>query len=176
MSDHGELLGDHGLIVKGCRFFEGLVRVPLIFSWPARIERGIASEALVETIDVPVTLLDAAGLPVPESMQGRSLLPLLTGQRDAQVHRPHVICEYFDAMGGHADHTHGTMVCDGRYKSVVYHGHTIGELYDLQRDPGEFDNLWDDPAHLELKLDRVKYHLDAMMGTIGIGPPRFVNY
>ncbi len=176
MSDHGELLGDHGLILKGCRFFEGLVRVPLIFSWPARILRGVASEALVETIDVPVTLLEAAGLPVPESMQGRSLLPLLTGARDAQLHRPHVVCEYFDAMGGHPDHSHGTMVCDGRYKSVVYHGHKIGELYDLERDPGEFDNLWDDPACQALKLDRVKYHLDAMMGTIGIGPPRFANY
>ena len=55
-------------------------------------------------------------------------------------------------------------------------GHAIGELYDLERDPGEFDNLWDDPAHRDLKLDRVKYHLDAMMGTIGIGPPRFANY
>jgi arylsulfatase A-like enzyme len=176
MSDHGELLGDHGLILKGCRFFEGLVRVPLIFSWPDGIERGLVSNALVETIDVAPTLLEAAGLPVPESMQGRSLLSLLTGRSDPDTHRPHVISEYFDAMGGHPDHTHGSMVCDGRYKSVVYHGHAIGELYDLERDPGEFDNLWNDPAHRELQYDRVKYHLDAMMGTIGIGPPRFVNY
>jgi arylsulfatase len=176
MSDHGELLGDHGLILKGCRFFEGLVRVPLIFSWPEGFERGLASNALVETIDVAPTLLDAAGLPIPESMQGRSLVPLLNGQRDLHTHRPHVISEYFDAMGGHPDHTHGSMVCDGRYNSVVYHGHAIGELYDLERDPGEFDNLWGDPAHRELQYERVKYHLDAMMGTIGVGPPRFAHY
>ena len=150
--------------------------MPLVFSWPGHFGRGVASDALVETIDVAPTLLAAAGLPVPASMQGRSLLPLLTGAQDPHVHRPHVVSEYFDAMGGHPDHTHGTMVCDGRHKSVVYHGHEIGELYDLERDPGEFDNLWDDPAQRELKCDRLKYHLDAMMGTIGIGPPRFVNY
>ncbi len=176
MSDHGELLGDHGLILKGCRFFEGLVRVPLVFSWPEGFARGVTSEALVETVDVAPTLLEAAGLPVPPSMQGRSLLPILTGERPPDVHRPHVICEYFDAIGGHPDHTHGTMVCDGRYKTCVYHGHEVGELYDLAADPGEFDNLWDDPAARDLKADRLKYHLDAMMGTIGVGPPRSGNY
>ncbi|MEP7327767.1 MAG: sulfatase-like hydrolase/transferase [Betaproteobacteria bacterium] len=176
MSDHGEMLGDHGLILKGCRFFEGLVHVPLIVSWPEHVMHGVISNALVETIDVAPTLLAAAGLPIPDSMQGRSLLPLLTGQTDPHRHRSHVVCEYFDAMGGHPDHTHGTMVFDGRFKSVVYHGHAIGELYDLEHDPGEFDNLWDQPAHRELWGTRIKYHLDAMMGTIGIGPPRFANY
>jgi hypothetical protein len=104
------------------------------------------------------------------------LLPLLTGAQDPHAHRPHVISEYFDAMGGHADHTHGTMVCDGRYKTAIYHGHAIGELYDLERDPGEFDNLWNDPAYRELQYECVRYHLDAMMATVGIGPPRFVDY
>jgi arylsulfatase A-like enzyme len=55
MSDHGELLGDHGLILKGCRFFEGLVRVPLILSWPGHFDHGVASDALVEAIDVAPT-------------------------------------------------------------------------------------------------------------------------
>ena len=176
MSDHGELLGDHGLILKGCRFFEGLVRVPLIFSWPGHFATGVTSDALVETIDVAPTLLEAAGLAGPESMQGRSLVGLLTQASEQARHKDHVVCEYFDAMGGHADRTHGSMVCDGRYKSVVYHGHRVGELYDLATDPGEFDNLWDRPDQRELQYDRVKYHLDAMMGTISSGPPRFVNY
>jgi arylsulfatase A-like enzyme len=176
MSDHGELLGDHGLILKGCRFFEGLVRVPLIFSWPGHFASGLASDGLVETLDVAPTLLAAAGLPVPEAMQGRSLLPILEGQADPGRHKPHVISEYFDSVGGQPDQTHGTMVCDGRWKSVVYHGHAIGELYDLASDPGEFDNLWDDPAARDLKAERLRYHLDAMMQTISVGPPRFVNY
>jgi arylsulfatase len=176
MSDHGELLGDHGLILKGCRFFDGLVRVPLIFSWPGRFSAGVASEALVETIDVAPTLLDAAGLPVPEPMQGRSLMPILTGQAHPHRHKPHIVSEYYDAIGGLPDHTHASMVFDGRWKSVVYHGHAIGELYDLAEDPGEFENLWDRPEHASQKCDRLKYHLDAMMATISAGPPRRDNY
>ena len=178
MSDHGELLGDHGLILKGCRFFEGLVHVPMILSWPERFRRGLHSDALVESVDIAPTLLEAAGLPVPESMQGRSLMPILTGQADPHVHKTRVVCEFKDAIGGpqHVDHTHGSMVFDGRYKSVVYHGHRIGEIYDLKSDPGEFDNLWDDPAARDLKLDLLRQHLDAMMATVSAGPPRGVAY
>ncbi len=178
MSDHGELLGDHGLILKGCRFFEGLVHIPMIFSWPGRFKQGLQSEALVESVDVAPTLLEAAGLPVPESMQGKSLLALLEGRAEPHQHKQQVISEFKDSIGGpaHADHTHGSMVFNGRYKSVVYHGHQIGELYDLQDDPGEFDNLWDHPAARELKLERLKAHLDAMMATISAGPPRSVAY
>jgi arylsulfatase A-like enzyme len=176
MSDHGELLGDHGLILKGCRFFDGLVRVPLILSWPGRFREGLRSQALVETIDVAPTLLEAAGMEVPESMQGRSLGALLAGDAEPDVHRRHVVSEYFDSMGGHPDRTHGSMVFDGRYKTCVYHGHAIGELYDTEADPGEFDNLWDDPSAGGLKLERLKYHLDAMMATVSPGPPRSVAY
>ena len=70
MSDHGEMLGDHGLVAKGCRFYEGLVRVPLIFSWPGQIESGLVSDALVELIDIAPTLLELAGVPKPARMQG----------------------------------------------------------------------------------------------------------
>ena len=75
-SDHGELLGDHGLIFKGCRFFEGAVRVPLVIAWPAGFARGVVSPALVEEVDLAPTLLEAAGLAVPPYMQGVSLAPI----------------------------------------------------------------------------------------------------
>lgn len=178
MSDHGELLGDHGLILKGCRFFDGLVRIPLIFSWPGELRAGLRSDALVESIDVAPTLLQAAGLEVPGSMQGRSLLPLMRGETDPQHHKAAVISEFKDSIGGpqYGDHSHGSMVFDGRYKSVVYHGHRIGELYDTQADPGEFENLWDDPGARDLKLEQLKLHLDTMMATISAGPERRLAY
>ena len=178
MSDHGEMLGDHGLILKGCRFFDGLVRIPMIFMWPGRFEQGLAAQALVESVDVAPTLLDAAGLPIPESMQGKSLLPILTGQISPDSHKAHVVSHFHASLGGtqHSDQTHASMVFDGRYKSVVYHGHRIGELYDQQRDPGEFESLWDAKDAQDLKLDRIKYHLDALAGTISAGPPRALDY
>jgi len=176
MSDHGEMLGDHGLILKGCRFFDGLVRVPLIMSWPGRFSNGLRSDALVETIDVAPTLMAACGLEVPGSMQGKSLLPLLAGQTDPHWHKSAVVSEYRDAMGGHADHTHASMVFDGRYKSIFYHGHDLAELFDSAEDPQEFENLWLHSDNDALKLKQMRKHMNALMATVDVGPPRFVNY
>lgn len=173
-SDHGELLGDHGLLYKGCRFFEGLVRVPLIWAWPAAFATGIVSDALVELVDLAPTLLDAAGLAVPGAMQGRSLLPILEGRGDPHVHKPHVVSEYHDSMGSTPITTpvHASMYRDRQHKLVVYHGHELGELYDLEADPGEFDNLWSDAGARALKADLLKRHFDAMMATISPGAER----
>ena len=74
-SDHGESLGDHGMLLKGCRFFEGLVRVPLMVSWPDRFAGGTTTSALTELLDLPTTLSEAAGETRPYYDQGRSLLP-----------------------------------------------------------------------------------------------------
>jgi arylsulfatase A-like enzyme len=173
-SDHGELLGDHGLVLKGCRFFDGLVRVPMIWSCPGRFRAGLESDALVELVDIAPTLLEAAGVAQPWQMQGRSLLPLLEGRADPGHHKPYVVSEFWDSIArGHDDHTHGSMVFDGRWKSVVYHGHPIGEIFDHAADPGEFDNLWHDVA---LRAERLKFHLDALAGTIDGGPPRVLDY
>lgn len=170
-SDHGEMLGDHGLIQKGCRFYEGLVRVPLIFSWQGHFENGLKSEGLVELVDKTPTLLELAGLPIPEQMHGRSLLSILRGESDANHHRDFVRCEYYDALD-QRDHTFATMYRDKRYKLVVYHGHQEGELYDLVDDPNEFNNLWYNCDKQELKLDMIKRSFDASMFAMDSGPQR----
>ena len=166
-TDHGESLGDHGLIEKGCRFYEGLVRVPLIFSWPGQVKAGLQSDALVELMDIAPTLLEAAGLDIPEHVQGRSLWPLLTGR--AEQHKDFVRSEYFDAIQA-ADHSRATMYRDRRHKLVVYHGHGLGELYDLDNDPGEFDNLWD--SEKDLRHELVAKSFDATMLAEDLGPTR----
>lgn len=170
-SDHGETLGDHGLIAKGCRFYEGLVRVPLIWSWPERFGQNVRSDALVELTDIAPTLLELAGQPVPDHVQGRSLLPMLTGDAPSDHHRDFVRCEYYDALD-QPDGTFATMYRDERYKLVVYHGHGLGELYDLHADPEEFHNLWDDPAHAARKIDLMQHSFDASMLAMDRGPRR----
>jgi len=175
-SDHGETLGDHGLMWKGCRFYEGLVRVPLIFSWPGRIQAGLKSPALVELLDMTATIAELAGLPRPDYMQGRSLLPILRGEAPADSFRDSVRCEYFDALdssftGGTG--TFATMYRDRRHKLVVYHGHRLGELYDLEQDPWEFNNLWDDPDSQALKNGLIYKSFDAhVMLTTDVGSRR----
>ena len=170
-SDHGEMLGDHGLIQKGCRFYEGLVRVPLIVSWPGHFESGLKSDALVELLDKAPTLLELAGLKVPDRMQGRSLLPILQGEVSKDHHRDFVRCEYYDAIDM-PDGTFATMYRDRSHKLVVYHGHQHGELYDLEADPDEFENLWDEPSSQGLKLDLMKRGYDSSMLAMDRGPRR----
>ncbi len=177
-SDHGELLGDHGLIYKGCRFHEGLTHVPLLVSWPAGGVRGLLSDALVELVDLAPTILDAAGIPVPESMQGESLLPILKGERDPGTHKPYVVSEYHGAIGGNAmpDQSHGAMYFDGRYKVCVYQGHEEGEIYDLAEDPGEFENLWYRKDFTEKKAGLLHRAYSAYLSTSDAGIRRTHPY
>ncbi|MCE2468362.1 MAG: sulfatase-like hydrolase/transferase [Caldilineaceae bacterium] len=148
MSDHGDTLGDHGLWGKGCRFYEGLVRVPLVVSWPGRVREGVVSNALVELTDLVPTLMDVAGLDAPAGLPGRSLWSLLTGRAPAHRHREFVRCDYHGALnlGRGPRRSHGTMIRTAGWKLVLYHGIGLGELFNLEQDPMEFDNRWDDPA------------------------------
>jgi len=170
-SDHGEMLGDHGLLWKGCRFYEALVHVPLIVSWPGHLQAGLRSDALVELTDIVPTLLEALSLPGPANVQGRSLLPILSGQAQADVHRDFVRCEYHDALDRpHA--SHANMILNGQYKLAVYHGQKVGELYDLLEDPHEFANLWDDAGTQECKYALMKLLFDTVMCATDEGQPR----
>lgn len=151
-SDHGEALGDHGLMYKGCRFYEGLVRVPLIFQAAPHwgLKAGLKSDALVELLDLSATLLELAGVDIPTSHQGQSLLPILRGDTSADHLRDFVRCEYFDALASEFTGGNGafaTMHRTRTHKLTIYHSleGQVGELYDLQSDPWEHRNLWDDP-------------------------------
>ena len=178
-SDHGEALGDHGLMYKGCRFYEGLVRVPLIFSWPGQFQRGLKSEALVELLDMSSTLLEATGVQGHDQMQGKSLMPILRGEASADEHRAFVRSEYFDALDPHftgGSGTFGTMFRTRQHKLCMYHDKQLGELYDLSADPWEFDDLWDSPEHQSIKNTLIRQAFDAHvvlttdMGSARIAP------
>lgn len=176
-SDHGELLGDHGLIYKGCRFFESLVHVPLIISYPAKAVKGKRLAALVESIDIAPMLLEAAGIPIPQQMQGKSLLPLLTEEvdnKDKHAHRDFVISEYLGAIGSAVmvDQSHGVMYYDGKYKVCIYQGHDIGEIYNLEDDPNEFNNLWFSKEHSSLKAELLHKAYMGYLSTITPGVER----
>ncbi len=159
MSDHGEMLGDHGIYWKGGYFYEGLIHIPLIISWKGHFLEDVVSNALVELVDVAPTLLELAGLPVPEYIQGKSLMGILTGEIDKDTHRDKVYTEfYFSTVLMH--YIYATMMFDGRYKIAVHHGEEIGELYDLQEDPNEFHNLWNEKGYEELQNQKIKECFD----------------
>ncbi|MDF2959537.1 MAG: sulfatase-like hydrolase/transferase [Paenibacillus sp.] len=182
MSDHGEMLGDHGLSHKGCRFYDGAVRVPLIFSWKGHIQTGKVSEALVELTDVAPTLADAAGFGF-KPCHGSSLLPLLQGKAPLHRHRSYVRCEYYNSLNPHLPHApenqipaYANMYVDDRFKLVVYHGLDIGELYDLERDPDEHENLWNDRVYEETKWNLLRKSFDASALFSDPGPVQIGRY
>jgi arylsulfatase A-like enzyme len=134
-SDHGEPLGDHGMIYKfGCHY-EPVVRVPCLWSGPGIPHRD-PEPGLAETIDFGPTLLDLCGIASDQPFQGRSLRPLL--ERGEPV-RDAVFSEFDQRL----------MVREGDWKLVYYARDGEGELYDLAADPHELRNRFGDPSASE---------------------------
>ena len=177
MSDHGEMLGDHGIYLKGPYFYEGAVHVPLIFSQPGIIQSGVRERGLTELIDIAPTLMEAAGVERYDGMQGRSMWKLLTGREDDRPSKEDVYCEYYNAMPWHQEPTaQTTMVRTDDFKLTVVHGMDSGELYDLRDDPDEFVNHWNDPNYLSIKLDMMKRLCDRMAWTVDPLPVRIADW
>jgi len=141
-SDHGELLGDHWMAYKWL-MYDPVVHVPLIVRDARTGRRGApaATSDLVSLMDIGPTVLEAAGLPVPAYMEGRSLLPHLADSDEGPSPREWVF----------AEDNYQIMMRGREYKLVYYLGQEEGELYDLRQDPDELHNLWSSGSHRECR-------------------------
>jgi arylsulfatase len=176
-TDHGEMLGDHGIYLKGPYFYEQAVHIPLLISYPAGIAGGQREGGLVELVDIAPTLLEAAGLPRNPGMQGNSLWSALTGHTSTGMARDDVYCEYYNAMPWHKDPApQATMIRTAGHKLVAFHGLAAGELYDLEKDPGEHVNLWNSPDHVGVKAAMLVRLTDRMAWTVDPMPARVANF
>ena len=135
-SDHGEMLGQHGLWHK-MQPYEEAVRVPLIFSAPW-LPGGVRSEALASLLDIPATLLGLAGEEIPAQYEGEDLSALLRGERE----HPRRTCVFSEQepLGAFHQEPDWRMAADERWK-YVWNRDDDAELYDLRDDPGETANL-----------------------------------
>ena len=171
MSDHGEMLGDHGIYFKGPHFYDSALRVPLVIRWPSGgLCEHLRATGLVELLDLVPTMLNAANLEVPECVQGRSLMQVLRGEADSSNIRPRIYSEYYNAWTHKL--AYGTMFRSESEKIIVYHGTDQGELYDLTADPDEFRNLWSEPGEQDRKLRLMKACFDASVLAMDPEPPR----
>jgi arylsulfatase A-like enzyme len=165
-TDHGHFFGQHGLNAKGAFHYEDLVKVPFIVRWPGRVPAGERSCALQSLVDLAPTFLSLVGAPIPRQMTGVDQSPVWRGE--AVSARDHVVVE-----NRHEPTTvHVKTYIDARYKLTVYYQRSYGELFDLQADPGEVRNLWDDPNCVELKAELVRRLLFAEMGKEPLWMPR----
>jgi len=146
-SDHGDNLGDHGLSQKWS-MYDTVTRVPAIFWAPGEVKAGQKVEGLCQLFDIGPTVLEWAGAPLPPACQAQSLMPALRGEPWAGRD------EVFAEQAGDVSLTGAqliTMVRDKRYKITHIVGSDEGQLFDLQEDPQEDRNLWNDPAHADQK-------------------------
>ncbi|MFT5385615.1 MAG: N-acetylglucosamine-6-sulfatase [Saprospiraceae bacterium] len=144
MGDNGFVLGEHGLIDKRHAYEESM-KVPFLAYAPGLIKGGQTVNEQVQNIDVAPTILAAAGLETPASMDGKSFLPLLKGEK---MDWPDVaFYEYYWEKAFPQTPTTFAIRTD-QYKFIQYHGvWGDDELYDLKKDPQEMNNLFRDPAY-----------------------------
>ncbi|MEM2099953.1 MAG: sulfatase-like hydrolase/transferase [Thermoproteota archaeon] len=184
LSDHGELLGDHGLCFKGPFHYEGLVRVPFIWRWSNHFPSGLVVDSLVSLLDFFPTILDIAGVKIPEGfvppnpydpwlswppVPGKSLVPLLKGDKN-ELHDSVLIENDEDYLGLRLR----TLVTK-RYKITIYQGKNYGELFDLQNDPDEYDNLWYSHSHQMLREELSRKLLHKIVETDDSLPRRLCH-
>ncbi len=145
-SDHGEMLGDHGILHKGQLFFDGAVHVPLIYRFPAECELTGADGGFTSHIDLAPTVAALAGIAGPQLAQGAPLFDRALTRRPAPA-RDAALVEWRDRPLGATDSYQLTRCfITERWKYVYYQNEPFGELYDRENDPAEFDNRWADPA------------------------------
>jgi N-sulfoglucosamine sulfohydrolase len=200
--------GDNGMPFPGAKgtCYEPGIRVPLLAWWSGKVAPGTSKKELIAHVDLPATWLDAAGIPVPKKMQGRSFLPLLTGQgsytpRDA-VYSERNWHDNYDPIRSVRTRTHKLIfnaqpnmpyrpIADLR-DSPTWASYVAGaragklspehmrlqqpirsviEMYDLEKDPNEFNNLAFDPAHSTLRAELQKKLSDWMHDTSDYLPP-----
>ena len=160
-SDQGFYMGEHGWFDK--RFmYEESFRTPLIIYYPEK-KKNSKCKALVQNIDYAPTILDVAGIAKPDYMVGNSLVPLLKG-RIPNEWRSDIYYHYYDFPAQHQVRRHDG-VRDNRYKLIHFYDAkkkhlNCDELYDLQKDPNELNNLYGDIKYKKIQ-DRLQKRLDS---------------
>jgi arylsulfatase len=184
MSDHGEAMGDHHMFNKGPFHYESVIRIPFIVSYPKKQkEKGMVSEAMVQTMDFMPTVLDLAGVeyPCPElpdwqgffpekfhlydsctlsRLPGNSLAPIMAGEKEEI--QDYVLVEDDDDVRGIMVRT---LVCKD-YKLIVFMDREDGVLFDYSKDPNELNNVWSDPEYAEVKAMMMERMTQALLRNL----------
>lgn len=157
-SDQGFYLGDHGWYDKRWMYEESL-KMPFIVKWPGQTAAGSTSDAMIQNLDYAETFLEIAGAEIPADMQGKSLVPILSGE-EPEDWRTSIYYHFYEYPSVHQVARHNG-VRNERYKLIHFYQFDEWEFYDLEEDPDELTNLYgnsdyaDQIAELETELQRL---------------------
>lgn len=169
-SDHGDMMGGHGMVWKSTNsFYDEVARVPLLISYPPKFRPG-TSELAVDSTDFMPTLLELTGQSIPEQVQGQNLVPFLTGRRDVSLARQYTFSERVrgnprgsrKVMPG----TQGAFMVRGKGFKLTRYENGQEYLYDLKNDPGETKDLADDPKY-RLRRKTLVVEMDKWLQRTG---------
>ncbi|MCX2714033.1 sulfatase [Mycolicibacterium sp. J2] len=173
-ADHGDMFGDHGLMLKGMMHYAGCTRIPLIFNGPNISPR--CTQALASTIDIAPTILQLAQIAPYQDIHGTNLIP-----SSAADQTPERTCVYIEedfpqaGMFAFPVPSQARTLITDRYRLTRYTGNTdaIGEIYDLTDDPTESINRFNDPAYATVRgelTDQLVDHVTRLSAPAPLGP------
>ena len=157
-SDQGFYIGDHGWYDKRWMYDESL-KMPFILKWPGVVKPGSRDKHLVQNLDYASTFLEMAGAPIPEDLQGKSLIPLLKGEKPKNW-RKAIYYHYYEYPSVHMVPRHYG-IRTARHKLMRFYQFDEWEFYDLKKDPDELQNLYGQPAQAK-SIKRMKAQLEKL--------------
>jgi len=170
-SDHGHAMNAHGLHTKGAAIYDEITRVPFIVNWTGRLKPGTIG-GLASHIDLCPTIMEYFGLPVPKMFQGRSMMPVLEGKSNQTDNKVFIEFNRFEVIldGGGGFQPMRAVITE-KYKMAIYLLDQVDELYDIEKDPYNMDNLINDPAYADIRselhniiLNHMNYVRDPFRG------------
>lgn len=166
-SDHGDMMGDHKLLLKGALHYQGLVRVPCIWADPSQPGLPSVTSNLCGTLDFAPSILKYAGIAPVNGMQGENLPDMASGESDrSMIIEDNPRRAY---MGLPSNFVVRTLMTQ-RWRLSLYSDVSWGEMYDLESDPNEFRNLWDCPDHAATREDLLEQLVRKMMSLTDSSP------
>jgi len=162
-SDHGDWMGDHGLMQKALLHYQGIIRVPFIWADPEDKNPGTVSTELACSQDIPNSILARAGLAPCAGMQGKDLTKLLFGGEFTPHDGILIQQQTTIPLPGDNQHMRVKTFVDREWRISYYSGKDWGELYNIKEDPGEIYNLWSSSEHQSIRLELMRRMFETMV-------------
>ena len=172
-TDQGFYLGEKGFFDKRFMYEESLA-MPMLMQYPGVIEAGSEIDALTQNLDFAPTFLDFANAEIPEEMQGRSLRSLMNNSISDEDFRNAIYYHYYDFPAFHMVKRHYGIRTD-RFKLMhFYDDIDVWEMYDLQKDPREMNNIYNHPDYAEVRKE-LHSSLDSLQQKYNVTEEEFVT-